>query len=419
MDNKDEIIHRVLLMMKYDNSKTLSENSLIIYEQTKFKPEETFGKCLNKLTFTPYSTGTYNKSDSISKQLNKWAKSIGESFSYQLYQQSGWNSKKFNEHFTKCDGNKLSINRTFKQDLERFKKDSPSLPNSPYFCYNQSATQNRWNAPIDNDLGTPNYVLELTNTFGTLDTCTIFGMLSEIPKFDWDAADKKDWENVLIGVGALSSIVLPGIGMYVALAADLALAGLYYSQDKYYDMGLTLALGIIPFGDIVKTIPGVRKLGKEGFQKLVKKLNDAVTSKKYSKLIQDEKDVLKEIVKKGDWVSQKAASIVTKITIYKLSKLLSLEQLLKIMYKYVRFSKKNPFKNILLNIGGVWYSYDKLADIYGIKNVETKNEVKIKEIESQTTDETIKSTLEEINLRLTDEQYDAFMKKCQEDLNKE
>jgi hypothetical protein len=207
--------------------------------------------------------------------------------------------------------------------------------------------------------------------------------------------------------------------MYVALAADLALTGLYYSEGKYYDAGFTLALGIIPFGDIVKTIPGVKKLGKEGFQKLVKKLSDAVTSKKYSKLIQEEKDVLKELVKKGDWISQKAASVVTKITIYKLSKLLSLEQLLKIMYKYVRFSKKNPFKNILLNIGGVWYSYDKLADIYGIKNVETKNDAKIKEIESQTTDETIKSTLEEINLKLTDEQYDAFMKKCQEDLNKE
>ena len=44
MNNKDEIINRVLLMMKYDNSKTLSENSLVIYEQNKFKPEETFGK---------------------------------------------------------------------------------------------------------------------------------------------------------------------------------------------------------------------------------------------------------------------------------------------------------------------------------------------------------------------------------------
>jgi hypothetical protein len=351
MDNKDKIINRVLLMMKYDNSKTLSENTLVIHEQNKFKPEETFGKCLNKLTFTPYSTGTYNKNDSVSKKLNKWAKSIGESFSYQLYQQSGWNSKKFNEHFTKCNGNKLSINGTFKQDLERFKKDSPSLPNSPYFCYNQAATQNRWNAPMDNDLGTPNYVSELTNTFGTLDTCTIFGMLSEIPKFDWDAADKKDWENVL--------------------------------------------------------------LGKEGFKKLFKKVNNANTSNKYNKLIQSEKDVLKEMIKNKDWAISKASSVVKKTTIYQLSKLISLEQLLKIVYKYVKFSKKNPFKDILIKIGGVWYSFDKLADIYGIKNVETRNPTQIQKIEKQITPEVIENTLEEIDLKVDDQEYNNIIKELE------
>jgi hypothetical protein len=417
MDNKDEIINRVLLMIKYDNSKTLSENTLVIREQSKFKPEETFGKCLNKLTFTPNSTGTYNENDSVSKKLNKWAKSIGESFSYQLYQQSGWDSKKFNEHFTICKGNKLSINGTFKQDLERFKKDSPSLPNSPYFCYNQAATQNKWSAPMDNDLGTPNYVSELTNTFGTLDTCTIFGMLSEIPKFDWDAADKKDWENVLIGL-SIGSLVLPGIGVYVSLASDLALSALYYSQGKNYDAGLALAFSIIPFGQLAPKIPGVKKLGKAGFQKLVKKVNEAVTSKKYSKLIQEEKDILKELIKEGEWISKKAAQIVKKVTIYKLSKLISLEQLLKIMYKYIKWSKKNPFKNTLIQIGGIWYSYDKLADIYGIKNVKTKNENKIKQIETNITDETIESTLKEIDSELTDKEFNDFMVKLNENLNK-
>jgi hypothetical protein len=271
---------------------------------------------------------------------------------------------------------------------------------------------------MDNDLGTPNYVSELTNTFGTLDTCTIFGMLSEIPKFDWDAADKKDWENVLIGL-SVGSLVLPGIGLYVSLASDLALSALYYSQGKKYEAGLTLAFGIIPFGQIAHKIPGVKELGKEGFRKLVKKVNDAVTSKKYSKLIQKEKDVLKGLIKENDWISKKAAQIVKKVTIYKLSKLISLEQLLKIMYNYIKWSKKNPFKNMLIQIGGIWYSYDKLADIYGIKNVETKNYDKIKELESKTTDEVIKSTLEEINLKLTDEQYDAFLKLAQENINKE
>jgi hypothetical protein len=242
-------------------------------------------------------------------------------------------------------------------------------------------------------------------------------MLSEIPKFDWDAADKKDWENVLIGL-SVGSLVLPGIGLYVSLASDLALSALYYSQGKKYEAGLTLAFGIIPFGQIAHKIPGVKKLGKEGFQKLVKKVNDAVTSKKYSKLIQEEKDVLKELIKEGDWISKKSAQIVKKITIYKLSKLISLEQLLKIMYKYIKWTKKNPFKNMLIQIGGIWYTYDKLADIYGIRNVETKNTTKINEIESKTTDEVIESTLKEIDVQLTDEEYNDFMVMFEKNLKK-
>lgn len=417
VDDGYEIIKRALLMMKYDNSMTSSENSLVIKEQYNFKPEETFGKCLNKLTFTPNSTGTYNKNDSVSKKLNKWAKSIGESFSYQLYQQSGWNSKKFNEHFTKCNGNMLSINGTFKQDLDRYKKDFPSLPNSPYFCYNQNAAQNRWNAPIDENLGTPNYVNELTNTFGTLDTCIIFGMLENLPKFDWNAADKKDWENILIGL-SIGSMVIPGIGIYISLASDLALSGLYYSQGKNYDAGLTLAFAIIPFGQIANKIPGVKQLGENGFKKLLRKVTKASTTQKYNKLLDIEKETLKNMINNKEWAISTVTPIVKKMTIYELSKLLSLEQLLKIIYKYIKWSKKNPFKNMLIQIGGIWYTYDKLADIYGVKNIETKNDNKINELERQITPETLNDSLKDIDLKLSDKEYDDFMKKLQNELNK-
>jgi len=418
VDDGYEIIKRALLMMKYDNSMTSSENSLVIREQYNFKPEETFGKCLNKLTFTPNSTGTYNKNDSVSKKLNKWAKSIGESFSYQLYQQSGWNSKKFNEHFTKCNGNMLSINGTFKQDLDRYKKDFPSLPNSPYFCYNQNAVQNRWNAPMDENLGTPNYVNELTNTFGTLDTCIIFGMLENLPKFDWNAADKKDWESILIGL-SIGSMVIPGIGIYISLASDLALSGLYYSQGKNYDAGLALAFAIIPFGQVASKIPGVKQLGENGFKKLLRKVTKASTTQKYNKLLDIEKETLKNMINNKEWAISTVTPIVKKMTIYELSKLLSLEQLLKIIYKYVKFSVKNPFKDMVIKIGGIWYTYDKLADIYGVKNIETKNNNKINELESQITPETLNDSLKDIDLKLSDKEYDDFMKKLQNELNKQ
>lgn len=404
-------------MMKYDNNKTLSENTTIIKEQDTFKPEQTFGKCLNKLKFTPNSVGTYNKNDSVSKKLNKWAKSIGESFSYQLYQQSGWNSKKFNEHFTKCNGNMLSINSTFKEDLDRYKKDFPSLPNSPYFCYNQNAVQNRWDAPMDENLGTPNYVNELTNTFGTLDTCIIFGMLENLPKFDWSAADKKDWEDILIGL-SIGSMVIPGIGIYLSLSSDLALSALYYSQGKNYDAGLALAFAIIPFGQIANKIPGVKQLGEKGFKKILRKVIKSSTTQKYDKLLEIEKETLKNMIKNKEWAISTVTPVIKKIIINKLSKLINLEQFLKIIYNYVRFSKKNPFKNMLIQIGGVWYTYDKLADIYGINNIKTKDDVKINKLESQITPDTFKDSLKDIDLKLSDKEYDDLMKNLLNELNK-
>jgi hypothetical protein len=88
------------------------------------------------------------------------------------------------------------------------------------------------------------------------------------------------------------------------------------------------------------------------------------------------------------------------------------------MYKYIRWTKKNPFKDMLIQIGGILYSYDKLADIYGIKNVETKNTTKINEIEGKTTDEVIESTLKEIDTQLTDEEYNDFMIMFEKNLKK-
>lgn len=416
-NNIHETIKRSLLLMKYDNNKTLSENTTLIKEQDTFKPEDTFGKCLNKLTFTPISVGSYNNTDSVSKKLNKWAKSIGESFSYQLYQKSGWNSKKFNEHFTKCDGNKLSINGTFIQDLERYKKDFPSLPNSPYFCYNQNAVQNRWNPPMDTDLKMPNYVNELTNTFGTLDTCTIFGMLENLPKFDWDAADKKDWENVLIGL-SVASMAVPEIGVFMSLAADLSLSALYYSQGKNYDAGLTLAFALIPFGQIANKIPGVKQLGEKGFKKLLKKVINAEKGTKYEKLIQVEKDILKEMEYNNTWAIKRAAQVARNLLILRLSKLLTLETFLKYVYKFIKYNHKNPFKSILIQIGGIWYSFDKLADIYGIKNIETKDPKTIEKLNSEVTPENFEKTLKDIDLQMDDKEFDSFLSDMKKDLKK-
>lgn len=395
-------------MMKYDNNKTLSENTMIIKEQDTFKPEQTFGKCLNKLTFTPKSVGAYNNTDSVSKKLNKWAKSIGESFSYQLYQKSGWNSKKFDNNFTKCDGYRLSINSSFKQDLDRYIKDFPSLPNPPYFCYNQNAVQNRWNPPIDTDLKTPNYVNELTNTFGTLDTCTIFGMLENLPKFDWDKSDKEDWKNIFLGLSVGLGVL--GIGatgpmatflLLGSLVSDLGLASMEYYTGDIYDAGLTLAFSIIP----LLHIPGVNQYSKNFMKGLHRKVLEAKVLGKYEKLTKVEREALEHIIKNKEkiikattqfWKNKIIESLSKKITQGGLKTLLVV---FKSLSKLSKWKNKNPLKSLVFEIGGTYLTYDQLANLYNITNKNERDD-KIKEINSkirtENSEKYIKEKLKEI-----------------------
>jgi len=417
INNNHDIVKRALLLMKYDNSKTLLENSNIINEQksgmSDAQLKETYGNCLNKLMIRP----NIGENSDLSKVMNKYSKSIGESFSYMLHQRTGWGSTKFDKNTTTCKGSQLSINGSFKADLKRFQKDFPSLPNSPYFCYNQNARDNRWDGPIDENLKSPNYTTQLFNEFGTLDTCVIFGMLENLPKFDWEKADKEDWENVLIGL-SVASMAVPEIGIFISLVADLSLSALYYSQGKNYDAGLTLAFGLIPFLQIANKIPGVKQLGEKSFKKLLKKVINAEKGVKYEKLIQAEKDVLKQMEQNNTWAIKRAAQIARNLLILRLSKLLTLETFLKYVYKFIKYNHKNPFKSTLIQIGGVWYSFDKLADIYGIKNIETKDPKTIEKLNSEVTPENFEKTLKDIDLQMEDKEFDSFLSDMKKDLKK-
>ena len=418
MDNEDKIINRVLLMMKYDNSKTLSENALVIREQNKFKPEDTFGKCINQLTFTPISLGIDNPSDSITKKINKWAKSIGESFSFELYRRSGWGSNRFDKIFTKCGPGKLSVGKSFQDDLDRYKRDKSTLQNAPYFCFNQSAIQNKWDVPKDNETGVPNYMFSLSQNFGTYDSCKILSLLNELPKFDWDRADKEDWKNIFtalgIGTGLAGMAATGPMATFLLLAAtasDLGLASMEYYTGDYYDAGLTLAFGLIPFLDL----PGVKQYSKTFIRNLHTKVLEAKVLGKYKKLTPIEKEALNNIIKNKDKIIKASTQYLKneiKSKVIQKIKQSGLSAFLKItrgIYKTSNWRSRNPLRSLILDIGGVFYTYDQLADIYGIKNVGTKNTTKIKELENQVTDKTYETALEDIDYKLTDEEYNEFI----------
>jgi len=402
LEGQTEMV-RSLLIMKYDAKKTLTEN--INEQKNTFNPADTFGKCITQLTFTPTSLGINNPNDSISKKINKWSKSIGESFSFELYRRSGWGSNRFDEVFTKCKPGKLSIGNSFQDDLKRYKRDKSTLQNSPYFCYNQSAVQNKWDVVKDTETGIPNYMTSLNQTFGTYNSCDILKLLNELPKFDWDKADKEDWKNIFmalgIGTGVLGMAATGPMATFLLLAStasDLGLASMEYYTGDYYDAGLTLAFSIIPF----LTIPGLKKYTKSFMKNLHKKVLEAKVLGKYSKLSTVEKEALNNIIKNKDkiirastkyWKNKLAESLTFKISQGGLKTLLTIFNTLN---KLSKWSNKNPLKSIALKFGGIYFTYDQLAKIYNMTNKEERD-AKIKEIdESLKTKETtdvIKTTV--------------------------
>ena len=88
------------------------------------------------------------------------------------------------------------------------------------------------------------------------------------------------------------------------------------------------------------------------------------------------------------------------------------------MYKFIKYNHKNPFKSTLIQIGGIWYSFDKLADIYGIKNIETKDPKTIEKLSSEVTPENFEETLKDIDLQMDDKEFDSFLSDMKKDLEK-
>jgi hypothetical protein len=366
---------RSLLIMRYDMKKTLSEN--ISEQKNVFKPEETFGKCIGQLTFTPYSLGIDNPNDSITKKINKWAKSIGESFSFELYRRSGWGSNRFDEVFTKCKPGKLSIGNTFQEDLDRYERDKLTLQNAPYFCYNQMSIKNKWDVPNDNETGTPNYMMSLSQTFGTYDSCKIIALLNELPKFDWDKADKEDWKNIFtglgIGLGMAGGVATGPMATFFLLssiAADLGLASIEFYDGDIYDAGLTLAFGLIPFFEL----PGLKQYTKTFLRKLHIKVLEAKVLGKYQKLTPIEKEALNNIIKNKDKIIKASNQYLKKELSSKITNeinkkgLASFVKITRAIWKSYRWKTNNPFKSLFFEIGGVWYTYDQIANMSGLEN---------------------------------------------------
>jgi hypothetical protein len=171
----------------------------------------------------------------------------------------------------------------------------------------------------------------------------------------------KEDRHLLMDIAAVGTFFIPVVGPFLSLGIELANAGLYYSEGDKEGAGFALAFALIPMGELVGKIPAVKKLGRNGLASLIRKARTG------GKLTKAETEAVEQINKNKKWLSLKSAKEASKIFIKGKLKKATLKDIVYGVYKY---AKKNPNKFSLakngLVIGGIWYSYAKLVEIYGI-----------------------------------------------------
>jgi hypothetical protein len=145
--------------------------------------------------------------------------------------------------------------------------------------------------------------------------------------------------------------------------------------------GLSFAFSLLPMGELLRMIPSVKKYGKKWLLNAVKK------AKSGKPVTITERKAISSIVENTSQIEKIAKRQLLKKTLQTAFKDLSLTQKIGLMYKLGRtYNLFNVFR-FGLTISGIYYSYYKLAEIFGWVEDKNKDEVKIKKIESEFTSE--------------------------------
>lgn len=169
-------------------------------------------------------------------------------------------------------------------------------------------------------------------------------------------------KHTLLDIAAIGAFFIPGVGPLISLGLELANSGLYYAEGDEYMAGFSLAFALIPMGELVAKIPGIEKLGRNGLASIIRKVRLG------KELTEEELKVANKIIKESDWVTKTAKKSAKTLSLA--MKKLKNTDLKTMIYNVYRFSKKYPTTFNLsktgLQIGGIWYTYEKLVDIFGI-----------------------------------------------------
>jgi len=225
-----------------------------------------------------------------------------------------------------------------------------------------------------------------------------------------------EYRHGLLDVAAIGTMFIPLVGPFISLGIELGNAALYANEGDDYTAGLSLAFTLIPAGQLIRRVPAIKNMTKGGLRSLMKKVSNPKTAKTLS---QSEKELMEQVNKQSKWIRLTATKELTKKITIGLLKKLNLPKIVNLFYYFgLKYPKTFAVTKFGLQFGGIWYSYDKLAGIYGLKN---KNEIdtkKQKELNSEfelNKDEITRQALKEVektvNTEEQNKQYQEYIAK--------
>jgi hypothetical protein len=230
-------------------------------------------------------------------------------------------------------------------------------------------------------------------------------------KFVKDRAEFVDTHKhqILDGL-AIATFFIPVVGPFISLGIEVGNAALYYNEGDKEMAALAAAFALIPGGELLRNIPGVKKYGRNAIIRAFQKAN---SGKALSKADQE---ILEAVAENSNKIGRLAKRGALKKILNEGFKKLSLKEKVLVIYKLLKSYRTMGGQGFglvnhgLIQIGGIMLTVPILFRIYGLDGSEPDAEAiaSLESAWSSANDEELNEVLEgAFNLLPEDERDDA------------